>query len=107
MAGGPKRMLFAAVLIGVGFRRDVLACGALALLERIGIDGHGFGFLDRLVAASCFAGAFETDALLRSASLRSIGMPCFLSTSANASSASSWIVAIRSRPPPPAPRVTC
>ena len=37
-------------------------------------------------------------ALLRSASFRSTGMPCFLSRSANASSANSWIVAIRSRP---------
>src|ERR1700730_17600846 len=91
-------MLFAAVLIGVGFSRDVPACGALALLERIGIGGHDFGLLALFDPASFFAGAFESDALLRSASLRSIGMPCFLSTSANASSASSWIVAIRSRP---------
>src|ERR1700704_5574159 len=98
MAGGPQRMLFAAVLIGVGFSGNVLARGLLALFERIRIGAHDFGFLDLRVAVACFAGALESDALLRSASLRSIGMPCFLSTSANASSASSWMVAIRSRP---------
>ena len=37
VAGGPERMLLAAILIRIGFRRNVFARGALALLERIGI----------------------------------------------------------------------
>src|SRR3981081_2195342 len=86
-------MLLAAVLIWIGFSRDVLARGALALLERIGIGCHDLGFLGGFDFSDCF----ESDALLRSASFRSIGMPCFLSRSAKASSASSWMVAIRSR----------
>jgi hypothetical protein len=45
MAGGPERMLLAAVLIGIGFRRNVLACGALALLEGVGVGIHAGAFL--------------------------------------------------------------
>ena len=44
MAGGPERMLLAAILIRIGFRRNVLACGALALLERIRVGIHDGAF---------------------------------------------------------------
>ena len=82
-------MFLAAFPVGIGFRRNVLSRGALALLEWIGIACHDFFIRDELVLAFFCVSVFESDALLRSASLRSTGMPCFLSTSANASSASS------------------
>lgn len=44
MAGSPERMLLAAILIGIGFRRDVLARGALTLFERVGIGIHKGAF---------------------------------------------------------------
>jgi hypothetical protein len=40
MAGSPKRMLLAAILIGVAFGRNVFSRSALALFIRIGIGGH-------------------------------------------------------------------
>src|SRR4030095_16656421 len=86
MAGGPERMLFAAVLIWIGFRRNVLPCGALALLERVRVGIHAGAFL---VLDFFAVAAFESPALFRSASFRSMGMPCFLSRSAKASSANS------------------
>src|SRR5476649_403405 len=89
VAGGPQRMFFAAVPIWIALGRNVLSCGALALFERIWIGGHDFVFRDGLDLALFCAGVFASDALLRSASFRSTGTPCFLSTSANASSASS------------------
>ena len=92
VAGGPERMLFAAVPIRIAFGRNVLARGALAFLERIWIDGHDVDFLDRPDLAMFSLALFFTGvltALLRSASRRSTGMPCFLSRSANASSANS------------------
>jgi len=63
-----------------------LACGALALFERVGVGVHAGAFpvFDFFGAA-----AFESPALFRNASLRSMGMPCFLSRSAKASSANS------------------
>src|SRR3982074_1964777 len=97
MAGRPERMFVAAVLVRITLSGNLLPCGALAFLERIRIARHGFGFLDRLDFVFFAAADFESDALLRSASFRSTGMPCFLSTSANASSASSRMPAIRSR----------
>ena len=97
VTGGPERMLVAAVPIRIAFSRNVLSRGALAFLERIWIGRHDFGFLDGLDLAFFGAAVFGSDALLRSASFRSTGMPCFLSRSAKASSASSWTVAIRSR----------
>src|SRR5450631_2733748 len=93
MAGRPERMFLATVLIRIALGRNVLPCGALAFLERIWIGGHDLGFLDGLdfaLLAGVLAGVLTSDALLRSASFRSRGMPCFLSRSANASSASSW-----------------
>src|SRR6202022_315087 len=103
MAGSPERMFLAAVLIRIALSRNVLPRDALAFLERIWIGRHDRGFLDGLDLALLSAGVLASDvlasdALLRSASFRSTGMPCFLSRSANASSASSWMVAIRSRP---------
>ena len=88
VAGSPQRMLLAAILIRIGFRRNVVACGALTLLERIGVGRHDVVFP---VFDLAFFGvaAFETPALFRSASFRSTGMPCFLSRSAKASSANS------------------
>src|SRR5216684_1651528 len=83
MAGGPERMFLAAVLIRIALSRNVLPRGALAFLERIWIGRHDLGFLDGVDFT------LLSDALLRSASFRSTGMPCFLSRSANASSASS------------------
>src|ERR1700681_1546407 len=105
MAGRPERMFLAAVLIRIALGRNVLPRGALAFLERIWIGRHDLGFLDGLdfallsadVLAGVLASVLASDALLRSASFRSTGMPCFLSRSANASSASSWMVAMRSR----------
>src|SRR5450432_4370817 len=93
MAGGPERMFLAAVLIRIALGRNVLPRGALAFLERIWIGRHDLGFLDGLDFAFFCAGfscaiVFGIEALLRSASFRSIGMPCFRSRSANASSAS-------------------
>lgn len=38
-------MLFAAILVRIGFGGNVLSRGALALFERIRIAGHGLGFL--------------------------------------------------------------
>src|SRR5438477_574866 len=55
-------------------------------------------FREDVFRASFCAGGSPDAALLRSASLRSIGMPCFFRRSANASSANSWMVAILSRP---------
>src|SRR3954462_8258059 len=75
-------MLFAAVLIRIGFRRNVLARGALALRERIWVGRHDFVFL-LAVGLDFFS---DWAALLRTVSLRSIGCRAF-STSANASSA--------------------
>ena len=66
---------------------EEVARGALAFFERIWIRGHDVDFLDR--PALFFTRVFASEALLRSAALRSTGMPCFLSRSANASSASS------------------
>src|SRR4051794_37788349 len=94
MAGSPQRMLFGAVAIWIGFRGNVLLRRALAFLKRIRI-AHDLLFLVALALA--FAGVFESAALLRSASFRSTGTPCFLSRSSNASSASSCKVAILSR----------
>ena len=96
VTGGPERMLVAAVPIRIAFSRNVLSRGALAFLEWIWIGRHDFGFLDGFDLAFLGAAVFGSDALLRSASFRSTGMPCFLSRSAKASSASSWTVAIRS-----------
>src|SRR4030088_42414 len=97
MAGSPERMFLAAVLIRIALNRNVLPRGALAFLERIWTGRHDLGFLDGLDLAwlsagglaGFLAGVLASDALLRSASFRSTGMPCFLSRSANASSASS------------------
>src|SRR6185312_14849589 len=77
MPGGPERMLVAAVPIRIGFRRNVLSRGALALLEGVGVGVHDgvFPVFDFVF----FGGA----------ALRSMGMPCFLSRSAKASSANS------------------
>src|ERR1700749_377750 len=96
-------MLLGAVLIRVAVGRNVFACRALALLKRIGISGHDLAFLAVLDlalfgASALFALFSKRRALLRSASFRSMGTPCFLSRSANASAANSWIVAMRSRP---------
>ena len=88
MAGGPERMLLAAILIRIGFRRNVLACGALALLERIRVGIHD-GVFPVFDLVSSAPRPSESLALFRSASLRSTGMPCFLSRSAKASSANS------------------
>ncbi len=93
----PERMFVAAVPIRIAFSRNVLSRGALAFLEWVWIGRHDFGFLDGFDLAFLGAAVFGSDALLRSASFRSTGMPCFLSRSAKASSASSWTVAIRSR----------
>jgi len=46
MAGGPERMLIAAIPIRIGFRWNALACGALALLERVGVGIHAGVFPD-------------------------------------------------------------
>src|SRR5216683_7956464 len=93
MAGSPARVFLAAVLIRIALSRNVLPRGALAFLERIWIGRHDLDFLDGLdftwLSAGVLAGVLASDALLRSASFRSTGMPCFLSRSANASSASS------------------
>jgi hypothetical protein len=97
VTGGPERMFVAAVPIRIALGRNVISRGALAFLEWIWIGRHDFGFLDGFDLAFLGAAVFGSDALLRSASFRSTGMPCFLSTSAKASSASSWMVAIRSR----------
>jgi hypothetical protein len=40
VAGGPERMLLAAVLIGIALSRNLFPRSALALLERIGIGCH-------------------------------------------------------------------
>src|SRR6202022_280911 len=93
----PKRMFVAAASIRIGLGRDILSRGPLALLERIWIGSHDFFFLELDRAFFC-GSVFASDELLRSASFKSTGTPCFLRTSANASSASSWMVAIRSRP---------
>ena len=96
MSGAPERVFLAAVLIGIGFGGNVLSRGALALFERIGI-----------VVIVCFplffagfaAGlALANPALLRSASVKSIGTLCFFKRSAKASWASSFNVAVRPRP---------
>src|SRR5476649_996903 len=92
----PQRMLLGAVLIWIGFRGNIFARGALAFFKRIGIGCHWSGFLDERPPFG--AGFLETDTLLRSASFKSMGMPCFFSKSAKASSASSCKVAIRPRP---------
>ena len=97
VTGGPERMFVAAVPIRIAFGGNVLSRGALAFLKWIWIGRHDFGFLDGFDLAFLGAAVFGSDALLRSASFRSTGMPCFLSRSAKASSASSWTVAIRSR----------
>src|SRR6266851_7875782 len=97
MAGRPERMFLAAVLIRIALSRNVLPRGALAFLERIWIGRHDLGFLDGVdfallsggILVGVLASVLASDALLRSASFRSTGMPCFLSRSANASSASS------------------
>src|ERR1700730_6687057 len=105
MAGRPERMFLAAVLIRIALGRNLLPRGALAFLERIWIGRHDRGFLDGLDFALLSAGVLSgvltgvltgvladvlaSDALLRSASFRSTGMPCFLRRSAKASSASS------------------
>src|SRR6202171_4019131 len=101
MAGRPERMFLAAVLIRIALGRNLLPRGALAFLERIWIGRHDRGFLDGLdfallsagvltgVLTGVLADVLASDALLRSASFRSTGMPCFLSRSAKASSASS------------------
>src|SRR5713101_3375877 len=93
MAGSPERVFLAAVLIRIALSRNLLPRGALAFLERIWIGRHDLDFLDGLdftwLSAGVLAGVLASDALLRSASFRSTGMPCFLSRSANASSASS------------------
>src|SRR3954451_10377546 len=85
VARSPERMLFAAVLIRIGFRGNALTRCALALFERVRVGGHEAAF--RVFDLALPAGAFR--ALLRRASLRSIGTPCFFSTSAKASPASS------------------
>src|SRR6202521_2228531 len=105
MAGRPERMFLAAVLIRIALGRNLLPRGALDFLERIWIGGHDLGFLAELdfaflsagILADVLASVLASDALLGSASVRATGMPCFLSRSANASSASSCMVAIRSR----------
>jgi hypothetical protein len=76
---------------------NILSGGALAFVKRVGIRLHGFipRDLDRVVFA---ATGLVAAALLRSASFKSMGIPCFRSRSANASSASSCSVPIRSRP---------
>src|ERR1700687_1824018 len=101
MAGRPERMFLAGVLIRIALGRNVLPRGALAFLEWIWIGRHDLAFLDGAgfallsagvligVLIGVLAGVLANDALLRSASFRSRGMPCFLSRSANASSASS------------------
>src|ERR1700684_123143 len=96
-------MRLAAVLIRISRRRDLFPRGAAALLERVGIGRHDFL---RLAVGDCREAEdsglrgviLERVALLRSASFRSIGIPCFFKTSAKASSANSWIVAMRLRP---------
>ena len=98
VTGGPECMFVAAVPIRIAFSGNVLSRGALAFLKWIWIGRHDFGFLDGFDLAFLGAAVFGSDALLRSASFRSMGMPCFLSRSAKASSASSWTLAIRSRP---------
>ena len=60
-------MLVAAVLIRIGFRRNVLACGALALLERVGVGIHDGVFPVFDLVFFGVAG-FEIPALFRSAS---------------------------------------
>ena len=40
VAGGPQRMLLAAVRIGIGFGRNVFARGAFTFFERIRIFGQ-------------------------------------------------------------------
>jgi hypothetical protein len=91
-------MFLAAVPIWIAFGGNILSRSALAFVERIRIGRHDFVLLDDPGFAFLLAAAFGSEALLRSASFKSMGIPCFLSTSANASSANSWMVAIRSRP---------
>src|SRR5436305_5634211 len=91
VARAPQRMFFAAVAIRIGFGRNIFAGGALALFIRVGIGGHRLLSFDLVLTAFAF---FATPALLRSASFRSTGTPCFFSRSAKASSASSCSVAI-------------
>src|SRR5882757_6745527 len=93
MPRAPQRMLVAAILIWIGFGGNVLPRGALAFFKRIGIGCHRLLSCDLAFAAAFFV----APALLRSASFRSIGTPCFFRRSAKASSASSCKVAIRPR----------
>src|SRR4051794_40753745 len=94
MSRAPQRVFVAAVLIRIGFGGNVLSRGALAFFIRIGIGRHRLLSFDLAFAAAFFV----APALLRSASFKSIGTPCFFRRSAKASSASSCKVAIRPRP---------
>src|SRR5882757_5470532 len=71
VSGGPQRVLFAAILIRIGFRGYVFAGCALALLERVGIGFHRCfltGFDGVVFVRSSDAFSSDALALLRNAS---------------------------------------
>ena len=93
VAGARGAHLIAGAGDGNGRCREILRHQRAAIQKRSEEDRlkprQGFAFRDWF-GLLVFAGAAVFNAaLLRSASLRSMGMPCFLSTSAKASSASS------------------
>ena len=89
VAGGPERMLLAAVLIRIGFRRNALRARRAGPARTDPDLRHDVVFPGFRSCLFRRRGLRHAIALLRSASFRSTGMPCFFSRSAKASSASS------------------